>query len=106
MKTVLITGGTGLIGQALTKALVAKDYNVIIFTRQVAPQKNTSNVHYAQWDVAAQTLDSTAFQQAHYIVHLAGASVAEKRWTKERKQQIVSSRVQSSTLLVRALREN
>src|SRR6478672_9774673 len=106
MKTVLITGGTGLIGRALTQALVAKGYGVIILTRKVPAQKESSQIHYAQWNVETQSLDSRAIQQADYIVHLAGAGVAEKRWTKKRKQEIVNSRVQSGALVIKALREN
>lgn len=105
MKTVLITGGTGLIGRALTKALVEKRYKVIILTRNPTAQKEPPLVRYALWNVAAQTLDSSAVQQADYIVHLAGANVAEKRWRQKRKQEIVNSRVQSSALLVKVLRE-
>ena len=66
MATVLITGGTGLIGQALTKALLAKAYRVIILTRNAAGKKAAQNLSFAQWDVAAQTIDSTAVQQADY----------------------------------------
>jgi hypothetical protein len=61
---------------------------------------------YAEWNVEQQTIDATAIEQADYIVHLAGAGVADKRWTKERKEEIVHSRTQSSALLVKALKEN
>ena len=105
MATVLITGGTGLIGQALTKILLAQGYHVIILTRNAAGKKATQNLSFAQWDVAAQTIDSTAMQQADYIIHLAGAGVAERRWTTKRKQEIVDSRVQSSALILKTLRE-
>lgn len=106
MATVLITGGTGLIGQALTKALVLKGYQVCILTRSAAGKKAADNITYAQWDVATGTIDNGAVQQADYIVHLAGAGVAEQRWTEKRKQEIVASRVQSGALLLKALREN
>ncbi len=103
MKTVLITGGTGLIGQALTKALLRKRYNVIILSRSM-PAKKQSDVQYAQWDIAAQTIDSSALQRADAIVHLAGANVAEGRWTEARKKEIRDSRVQSGALLLKTLR--
>jgi len=60
-------------------------------------------VRYMQWNVAAQTLDKRVIEEADFIVHLAGANVAEGRWTAKRKQEIVDSRVQSSALLVKAL---
>lgn len=105
MATVLITGGTGLIGQALTQALVNKGYQVVILTRSVTNKKAASNTSYAQWDVNAQTIDREAIQGADFIVHLAGANVAEGRWTAKRKAEIVNSRVQSGALLVKALTE-
>lgn len=106
MATVLITGGTGLIGKALGKALVAKGYDVIVLTRNTSSAGNSMPaISYAQWDVAAQTIDAAALQKADYIVHLAGANVAEGRWTQKRKQEIVNSRVAGGELLVKALQE-
>lgn len=105
MKTVLITGGTGLIGKALTKELVDKGYSVIILTRNKGGRKSRENVSYALWNTQQQTIDGQAMAKADYIVHLAGANVAERRWTKKRKKEIVGSRVHSGTLLVKALKE-
>jgi uncharacterized protein (TIGR01777 family) len=104
MATVLITGGTGLIGQALTKELLAKGYEVIILTRN--PNKetpSTNKVSYAAWDLEKQTIDEKAIQKADYIVHLAGANVGKGRWTQKRKKEIVESRTKSGDLLVKAL---
>jgi uncharacterized protein (TIGR01777 family) len=105
MQTILITGGTGMIGDALTKALTAKKYEVIILSRS---KKNSDqpNVSFAKWDVEKQTIDADAIKKADHIIHLAGANVAEKRWTKKRKHEIVESRTKSGELLVKALREN
>src|SRR6185503_12869828 len=105
METVLITGGTGMIGKALTQALTERGFNVIILTRKTNNQKPaTSNISYAEWNVEKQTIDKTAFAKADHIIHLAGASVAEKRWTEKRKQEIVSSRVDSGKLIVESLK--
>jgi uncharacterized protein len=103
--TVLITGGTGLIGTALAQLLLSKGYKVIILSRS-ARQSDTNNLLYATWNVEKQTIDATAIQQADYIVHLAGAGVADQRWTEKRKKEIIDSRTQSSALLVKALKEN
>jgi uncharacterized protein (TIGR01777 family) len=103
MATVLITGGTGLIGSALTTALLAKNYKVIILTRSLGGKKSTSNLSYATWNVKEQTIDEKAIGHADHIVHLAGANIAEKRWTEDRKKEIVESRTMGSTLLVNAL---
>ena len=106
MATVLITGGTGLIGHALTKVLTAKGYNIIILTRNAKDKKAAGNVSYAEWNITNGTIDTAAIKKADYIIHLAGAGVAESRWTEKRKKEIVDSRVQSSKLLVKALTEN
>jgi uncharacterized protein len=103
MITVCITGGTGMIGSALSQFLSAKGCQVIILTRH--PKPDSSNITYAAWDPAHQTIDAPAIQKADYIIHLAGAGVADKRWTKKRKQEIVDSRVQSGNLIVKALKE-
>lgn len=106
MATVLIAGGTGLIGQALTKELLTKGYEVIILTRHPQKeQKPTRHISYAAWDLSAQTIDENSIQTADYIVHLAGANVAGVRWTEKRKKEIVESRTKSGELLVKALKE-
>lgn len=109
MSTVLITGGTGLIGTALTRALIKKGDQVIILTRKIptAKQENINGkVSYALWDIEKQTLDIAALGKADYIIHLAGASVAGKRWTEKAKKEILDSRTHSSNLLVKSLAEN
>src|SRR3982750_1679252 len=104
MATILITGGTGTIGKALGKALTANKHEVIILTRH--PRTGAAGIAYAAWDPAQKTIDTAALQKADYIINLAGAGVADKRWTKKRKEEIVDSRVQSGALLVKALSEN
>lgn len=105
MATVLITGGTGLVGKQLTRILVAKGYEVIVLSREKRIS-NQPNISYAVWNVQAETIDVDAIAKADYIVHLAGAGVVEKRWNDKRKQEIVDSRTKSSALIVKALNEN
>jgi uncharacterized protein (TIGR01777 family) len=105
MQTVLITGGTGMVGQALTSYLLARGYQVIILSRSVK-KSNQQHLSYAFWDIDKQFIDSSAINAADIIVHLAGESVANKRWTAKRKQEIIDSRVKSGALLVKALNEN
>ena len=106
MQTVLITGGTGTIGKALSKMLLEKNYRVIILTRDSAKHQPAGNLAYADWNIQQQTISKEAIQSADYIIHLAGAGVADKRWTRKRKQEILNSRTQSSALLLKALNEN
>jgi len=105
MQTVLITGGTGMIGKALTQALIERGFNVIILTRDASKQKPTSsNISYAEWDIEKQILDKASFAKADYIIHLAGANFADKRWNEKVKKEIVSSRADSAKLLVESLK--
>jgi uncharacterized protein (TIGR01777 family) len=100
MPSVLITGGTGLVGTAVKTLLEAKGYEVVLLSRSKSSIKGQ-----AHWDINAGTIDSTAIAEADYIIHLAGAGVADKRWSESRKQEILDSRTKSSALLVKALQE-
>jgi uncharacterized protein (TIGR01777 family) len=104
MKTVLITGGTGLLGTRLTQLLVSNNLKVIILSRSLKESTN-KQIQYAKWNIEQQTIDNWAIEQADYIIHLAGASVAEKRWTKERKEEIIQSRTKTSELIVESLKK-
>lgn len=104
MATVLVTGGTGLIGKALTRKLLGKGYDVIVLTRDVKNSREQEpGVRYALWNINKGTIDREAVAAADYIIHLAGAGVADKGWTKKRKQEIVRSRVESSKLIAESL---
>ena len=107
MATVLITGGTGLIGIRLTALLIEKGYQVIVLTRnKKKANNNASNPSYAIWDPAKGVIDTKAIQEADHIVNLAGAGIADKRWTAKRKTEIAESRIKSGQLIVTALNEN
>jgi uncharacterized protein (TIGR01777 family) len=116
MPTVLITGGTGMIGTSLSRHLLNQGYDVIILSRnpietasvyRTTSQQNSfrpsGKIFYARWDIEKNIIDSQALAQADYIVHLAGEGVAKKRWTKKRKQEIRQSRTKSSELLYHCL---
>ncbi len=120
MPTVLITGGTGMIGKALVQALLEKGYDVSILTRQLPgsgkgmkdpgnqerPGASTTaaKIQYFLWDVTRQTVDQIAFINADFIINLAGAGVADQRWTQKRKEEIRKSRVDCSKLIVDSLK--
>lgn len=104
MPTILITGGTGLIGKELGQALLEKGYQVIILSRQANKRSANSGLSVVNWNVEEQTIDKEALAQADHIIHLAGAGVADKRWTRKRKQEITDSRINSSKLIVEGLK--
>jgi hypothetical protein len=104
MDTVIITGGTGLIGTALSDFLVSRGYQVIIFTRNPKAHRSSSpGIAYAAWNIDEQSVNEDAFRKSKYVIHLAGAGVADKAWTDKRKKEIVESRTKSSALLVKAM---
>ena len=104
MRTILITGGTGLIGRALTKALLQKNYKVIILTRKMSHSAEPG-VEYALWDPGKKQIDKAALAGADAIIHLAGSGVVDKKWTDAYKKEILDSRVKSSELIIDTLRE-
>ncbi len=104
MEKVIITGGTGLIGKAISSLLVSNGFEVVILSRNPASHKKPSpGVSYAAWNIDDQTINEDAFSKTKYIIHLAGAGVADKPWTEKRKKEIVESRTKSSALLIKAL---
>lgn len=102
-QTVLITGGTGTIGRRLTQLLQRAGYAVSYLSRSTKP---VPNVAVYQWDVRRGHLDPRAIQTADHIVHLAGAGIADERWTDARKEEILGSRTRSTELLALALAKN
>lgn len=105
MATILITGGTGMVGRHLSKVLSEANHRVIIITRKVpeAVQAKAFPYAYARWNPEKYWIEASAIHEADYIIHLAGAGVADERWTKSRKEEIVQSRVQGCKTIVQAL---
>ncbi|MDI9340811.1 MAG: TIGR01777 family oxidoreductase [Sediminibacterium sp.] len=96
MATVLITGISGLIGKNLARHLLSRNYTVHGLGRSNPQIKGVS---FYSWDVETGQIDHKAFDNVSYIVHLAGAGIADKRWTKTRQDEIIRSRTQSTKLL-------
>ena len=96
METILLAGGTGLIGRRLSFLLQQKGYEVIHLSRK---QNLQATYPAYQWDLEKGIIDETAIQKADYVINLAGAGIADKRWTKARKQLIIDSRVKGTQLL-------
>ncbi len=97
---VLITGGTGSIGRSLTAHLLNRGYEVT----HIGRKGSNSPVRKYDWDPPRGTIDLSAFEGVDAIVHLAGAGIADKRWNKRRKVEILTSRTGTTRLLLHALR--
>ncbi len=102
MAKVLITGGTGLIGTQLTALLQSQGHQIAYLSRS---KKQDANITYFQWDINKQMLEEGALEWADYLIHLAGAGVAEEKWTPKRKQVILKSRTDSAKLLAQELQK-
>lgn len=96
MAIILISGGTGLVGRALSNHLFSKGHEVRILSRN---PKSTNNLKSFYWNVEKSEIDEKAFDGVEHIVHLAGSGIADKRWTHSRKQDIIDSRVNSMKLI-------
>ena len=100
-KCILLTGGTGLIGRQLTEQLLAKGFRVNHLSR--TPGKYALVKTYL-WDVDKGEIDADCLDGVDTVIHLAGAGIAEKRWTDERKKLMIDSRTKSIALIYHAIK--
>ena len=102
---ILITGATGFIGSKLVKLLLEKNHTVHYLTTSKNKIRNRVNYKGFYWNPVLQEIDSNCFEGVETIIHLAGATIA-KRWTSSYKKELLSSRIQSSDLLFKTIKEN
>jgi len=99
---VLITGATGLIGEAIVKQCHKKDIAVNYLTTSKSKLSTDVNYKGFYWNPAKGEIDTSCFEGVEAIINLAGATIA-KRWTQSRKKLILDSRVEALTLLKTSL---
>lgn len=102
MAKILIAGGTGLVGSRLSELLSAGGHEIAHLSRFVAPGAKFPTY---KWDIDQGFIDKKAFDGAGCLIHLAGAGVADRRWTNARKNLIMSSRVKGTELLYRHVKD-
>ena len=105
VEKVLITGASGLIGQRLTSLLLKEGVDCNLLGREGKSNLKDKRVKAFKWDIDTGEMDERAFEGVTAIIHLAGAGVADKRWTESRKKEIVESRVKSADLIYRFLKK-
>ena len=101
-KTILLTGGTGLIGSNLTKLLLSDGYEVHHLSRRKTPMLGAKTFY---WDVAKGEIDDECVNGIDAIIHLAGEGIADKTWTPQRKKAITESRTESIRLIYGLLKK-
>jgi len=95
--TIVITGGTGLIGKRLSELLPSDKYDLRILTR--SKRAAHDNVSYFTWDPLNGEINISVFEGCDYVITLAGAGIADKRWTDKRKRLIIDSRVKGNEIV-------
>ena len=96
---VAVTGSSGLIGSALCDRLVQRGDQVVRVVRRSVGAGEPA----VRWDPAAGQLDPADLDGVDAVVHLAGAGIGDRRWTADRKREIVESRTRSTALLARTI---
>jgi len=103
---IVITGGTGLIGNAVAHEMGGAGHEVVILSRDLAKVKGLPpNTRAVQWDGKTGAGWSSLLDGDTAIVHLAGESIAAGRWTESRKRRIRESRVESGRAVLEAIRQ-
>jgi uncharacterized protein (TIGR01777 family) len=103
MTKIVIAGGSGLVGKKLTQMLTENGHEVAWLTRN---GKAKSTIKLFEWDIKNQTIDKAVLDFAEVIINLAGAGVADKKWSDAYKKEIYDSRILSTQLLANALTSN
>ncbi|MFF4772157.1 TIGR01777 family oxidoreductase [Microtetraspora fusca] len=96
--TIVVTGSSGFLGSALVRALRADGARVLRLVR-----RDPTAADEAFWDPERDLLDPSVLEGAEAVVHLAGAGIADRRWTEPYKRELVDSRVVGTHTLVEAL---
>lgn len=99
---IVVSGGTGFIGQALVEELARAGHDVVVLSRK--PRlPGQSSIRYVEWDARSAGSWHAEVAVADAVVNLAGEPIAEGRWTSARKRILVESRILATRLLVDAL---
>lgn len=102
MDKVLLVGGSGMVGIQLQKKLLDRGYSVSILGRS---KSKFENIDSYIWNIETGEINEAAISAADYIINLAGAGIADSKWSEARKKVIISSRVDSTKLLVETIKK-
>ncbi len=103
MMKAVIAGGTGFVGKELTNELIRHGYDVTILTRNPENKKEEDRLHYVKW-LADGAEPEAVLEGTDVFINLAGESINSGRWTEERKQRILNSRITATREMVRIVK--
>ena len=106
-KKVVITGATGLVGQALVPLLLDHGYEIIVVSRNPYTVHTSlpSDVKAVSWEPFGDETLTTHIEDAFGVINLAGENIGEGRWTPHRRERILQSRIAATQTLVKAIRD-
>ncbi|HSM24706.1 MAG TPA: TIGR01777 family oxidoreductase [Anaerolineaceae bacterium] len=100
---ILISGGTGLIGQALTKNFIKSGHKIIILTRGNRDDQNPDKIQYVKWDGRSFEPLIPIMEEVDVVINLAGDNIGAGSWTKQKKERILNSRLFAGNALSEAI---
>ncbi len=98
---IAISGASGLVGRFLKEHFLAQKHEV----NEISRHRKLFNKNTIVWNLEEQTVDAAALEDHDVIVHLAGANISAHQWTKAYKKEILKSRINSTKLLVHAVKD-
>ena len=104
---VLIFGGTGFLGTKLTKELISIGYKVSVITRnrQISVDTVLNNVDLIKWDNKSPLSSIYDFREFDVVINFAGESIGNRRWSNSVKQEILTSRINTTRSIVNAIND-
>jgi uncharacterized protein len=102
-KRIVITGGTGFLGQALIRYFIGRNYTCEILTRSKMLKPSSKSINYIFWDAQKPDVWQSVLEKATAVIHLAGENIASGVWTKRKKERILNSRIATGRLISQAI---
>jgi uncharacterized protein len=103
MKKIVISGGTGFIGRALTRELIRAEFDIVVLSRRIGRQETEPGVRFIQWDAKSSGSWEKELEDAQTVINLTGENIGAGLWTKTRKEHILNSRLIAGKALVVAI---
>lgn len=100
---IMISGGTGFIGQALSEKLIQAGDELIILTRNATGKQDSKSMKYFEWDSKSKEPLIALMQEVDAVVNLSGENIGTGTWTTAKKDRIINSRISAGNALTQAI---